>query len=112
MHSLFWPLSDIVLGGQMLFGFVYAAFMAINGEISVGDYVAYVGLVVWLIFPIRNLGRIIVQTSTGMVSYQRLMEITKQAREDLDGGKGPADRSGARRDRVQGCFVHLLGRDA
>lgn len=86
MHSLFWPLSDIVLGAQMLFGFIYAAFMAINGEISVGDYVAYVGLLVWLIFPIRNLGRVIVQTSTGMVSYQRLMDITKQAREDLDGG--------------------------
>ncbi|MBK9209334.1 MAG: ABC transporter ATP-binding protein [Anaerolineales bacterium] len=86
MHSLFWPLSDIVLGAQMLFGFIYAAFMAINGEITVGDYVAYVGLLVWLIFPIRNLGRTIVQTSTGMVSYQRLMEITKQAREDLESG--------------------------
>src|SRR3970040_549485 len=35
MHSLFWPLSDIVLGLQMLFGFVYAATMAINGEITV-----------------------------------------------------------------------------
>ncbi len=87
MHSLFWPLSDIVLGGQMLFGFIYAAFMAINNEISIGDFVAYTGLLIWLIFPIRNLGRTIVQTSTGMVSYQRLMEITKQAREDLDGGR-------------------------
>lgn len=87
MHSLFWPLSDIVLGGQMLFGFIFAGFMAINKEITVGDYVAYVGLLVWLIFPIRNLGRVIVQTSTGMVSYQRLMDITKQAREDLNGGK-------------------------
>jgi ATP-binding cassette subfamily B protein len=87
MHSLFWPLSDIVLGAQMLFGFIFAAFMAINGEISVGDYVAYVGLLVWLIFPIRNLGRTIVQTSTGMVSYQRLMEITKVAREDLEDGQ-------------------------
>jgi ATP-binding cassette subfamily B protein len=87
MHSLFWPLSDIVLTTQMLFGFVYAAYMAINGDITVGDYIAYVGLLVWLIFPIRNLGRIIVQTSTGMVSYARLMEITKQAREDLVGGK-------------------------
>ncbi len=87
MHSLFWPLSDIVLGGQMLFGFIFAAFMAINKEITTGDFVAYTGLLIWLIFPIRNLGRTIVQTSTGMVSYQRLMEITKQAREDLDGGK-------------------------
>lgn len=87
MHSMFWPLSDIVLGFQMLFGFVYAARMAINGEITVGMYIAYVGLVVWLIWPIRNLGRIIVSASTGMVSYGRLMEIVKQAREPLFDGK-------------------------
>jgi ATP-binding cassette subfamily B protein len=83
MHSLFWPLSDIVLGLQMLFGFIYAALMAINGEITVGMYLAYVGLVVWLIWPIRNLGRIIVNASSGMVSYGRLMEVVKQDREPL-----------------------------
>ncbi|MEW6285498.1 MAG: ABC transporter ATP-binding protein [Chloroflexota bacterium] len=87
MHSMFWPLSDIVLGLQMLFGFVYAANMAINGEITVGMYIAYVGLVVWLIWPIRNLGRIIVSASTGMVSYGRLMEVVRQAREPLHDGK-------------------------
>ena len=87
MHSMFWPLSDIVLGFQMLFGFVYAARMAINGEITVGMYLAYVGLVVWLIWPIRNLGRIIVSASTGLVSYGRLMEVVKQTREPLFDGK-------------------------
>ncbi len=87
MHSLFWPLSDIVLGLQMLGGFVFAGVMVINREITVGTYLAYVGLVVWLIWPIRNLGRLIVQTSTGMVSYGRLLEIIKQEREDLFGGK-------------------------
>ncbi len=87
MHSLFWPLSDIVLGFQMLFGFVYGAIMTINGEISLGTYIAYIGLVVWLIWPIRNLGRIIVQTSTGMVSYARLMEVVKQQREPLLDGQ-------------------------
>jgi ATP-binding cassette subfamily B protein len=86
MHSLFWPLSDILLGLQMLGGFVFAAFMVINGDITVGTYLAYAGLVVWLIWPIRNLGRLIVQTSTGMVSYGRLMEITKQMREPLTDG--------------------------
>jgi ATP-binding cassette subfamily B protein len=86
MHSLFWPLSDIVLGFQMLAGFVYGANMAINGEITVGTYLAYAGLVVWLIWPIRNLGRLIVQTSTGMVSYSRLMQIVKQEREPLTDG--------------------------
>ncbi len=87
MHSMFWPLSDVVLGFQMLFGFVFAATMAIRGEITLGMYIAYVGLVVWLIWPIRNLGRIIVSASTGLVSYGRLMEIVRQAREPLFDGK-------------------------
>lgn len=92
MHALFWPLSDVVLGFQMLFGFLLGATMAIRGEITVGNYLTYVGLVVWLIWPIRNLGRIIVQTSSGMVSYGRLMEIVKQGREPLrDGRVRPAD---------------------
>src|SRR5258706_2099157 len=41
MHSMFWPLSDIVLGFQMLFGFIFAATMAIKGEITVGMYIAW-----------------------------------------------------------------------
>ena len=87
MHSLFWPLSDIVLGFQMLAGFIYGAIMAINGEITIGTYLAYAGLVVWLIWPIRNLGRLIVQTSTGMVSYGRLTKIIEQEREPLTDAK-------------------------
>jgi ATP-binding cassette, subfamily B, bacterial len=87
MHSLFWPLSDLACGFQMLGGFIFAAILAIRGEISVGTYPAYVGLVVWLIWPMRNLGRLIVQTSTGLVSYERLMEIVKQQREPLTDGK-------------------------
>ena len=87
MHSLFWPLSDIACGLQMLGGFIFAGILAIRGEISVGTYPAYVGLVVLLIWPMRNLGRIIVNTSTGLVSYERLMEIVKQEREPLTDGK-------------------------
>ena len=87
MHSLFWPLSDVVLGFQMLAGFVYGANLAINGTITVGTYVAYTGLIIQLIWPIRNLGRIIVQASSGLVSYGRLMEIVKQDREPLLDGR-------------------------
>ncbi len=86
MQSLFWPLSDLLCGFQMLAGFIYAGILAIHGEITIGTYPAYVGLVVWLIWPMRNLGRIIVNTSTGLVSYDRLMEIVKQAREPLTEG--------------------------
>ena len=87
MHSLFWPLSDIVLGLQMLGGFIFAGLLVINGKLNVSDYPVYVALVVWLIWPIRNLGRLIVQTSTGLVSYGRLMEIVRQEREPLNDGQ-------------------------
>lgn len=86
MDSLFWPFSDILCGGQMLAGYIIGAIMAINGEISVGTYLAYAGLVVYIIYPLRNLGRIIVQTSNGLVSYGRVMDIIKENREPLDQG--------------------------
>ncbi len=86
MHSLFWPFSDILCGAQMLAGYLIGAMMAINGEISVGTYIAYAGLVIYIIFPLRNLGRIIVQTSTGLVSYDRVTDIIKESREPLDDG--------------------------
>ncbi len=86
MQSLFWPVSDIVCSFQTLTGFFVAATMAINGQITVGTYLAYAGLVGWLIWPMRNLGRLIVQTSTGLVSYSRVMEIIKQKREPLTEG--------------------------
>jgi ATP-binding cassette subfamily B protein len=86
MHALFWPISDIFCSFQMLFGYYYGATLAINGVITPGTYLAYAGLVVWLIFPMRSLGRLIVQTSTGLVSYGRVMDVIKQEREPLDEG--------------------------
>jgi ATP-binding cassette subfamily B protein len=86
MHSLFWPVSDIACAAQMLGGFMTGAIMAINGEISIGTYLAYAGLVVWLIWPMRNLGRLIVQTSTGLVSFGRVLDIIRENREPLDKG--------------------------
>jgi ATP-binding cassette subfamily B protein len=70
----------------MLTGFFIGALMALNGEITVGTYLAYAGLVVWVIWPLRNLGRIIVQTSTGLVSFGRVLEILKEDREPVDEG--------------------------
>jgi ATP-binding cassette subfamily B protein len=85
-NSLFWPMSDTLCGLQMLAGFFLGALMAIQGTITIGTYLAYAGLVVWVIFPMRNLGRLIVQTSSGMVSYDRVMTIIKENREPLDEG--------------------------
>jgi len=86
MHSLFWPLSNILCGAQMLGGFCAGALMALNGTITVGTYLAYAGLVVWIIWPMRNLGRLIVHMSTGLVSYGRVIKLIKEEREPLDTG--------------------------
>jgi ATP-binding cassette subfamily B protein len=92
IHSLFWPITDVICGAQMLTAFTIGAIMALNQEITVGTYIAFASLVIWIIWPMRNLGRLIVQTSTGMVSYSRVVEIIKQDREPLlDGEYLPED---------------------
>jgi ATP-binding cassette subfamily B protein len=86
MHSLFWPISDTLCNIQILSGLLIGSLMAINGTISIGTYLAYAGLVIWIIWPLRNLGRLIVQLSTGQVSYTRVMDIIREDREPLDEG--------------------------
>jgi len=87
MHSSYWPISDILTGIQMLLGFTIGALMAINGTITIGEYITYAGLLIWILWPIRNLGRLIVQLSSGLVSFDRVMTVIKEQREPLDTGE-------------------------
>ena len=82
-HATFWPVTDLICGAQMLTGFAVAALMTINGTLTIGDYLAYAGLVLWLIWPIRNLGRLIVEMSSGLVSLGRVTEVLGATRESI-----------------------------
>jgi ATP-binding cassette subfamily B protein len=86
LHSLFWPGTDILCSLQILIGTFIGAGMVMQGTITMGTFLAYGWLVVWVIWPLRNLGRIIVQMSTGLVSYGRVMEVIRENREPLDEG--------------------------
>jgi ATP-binding cassette subfamily B protein len=86
MHSAYWPISDTLCALQMLLVIGVGAVMAIDGRITVGTYVAMTGMVVWIVWPLRNLGRLIVQISTGLVSYRRVADIIAQEREDVESG--------------------------
>lgn len=94
MHALYWPISDFIAGSQMLFAYFLGALLVLQssvvigpftwvGGLSVGDYLAFAGMVVMLIFPIRQLGELIVQMSTGFVSYGRVLELAEYDREYL-----------------------------
>ena len=97
LHSIYWPLSDVLTGYQMLAGFVLGAFLVLTGEgnvfatvgpitltgISLGTYISYMALIGWIINPLRNLGRLIVDMTRGIVSFNRLVKIFKEQWEDL-----------------------------
>ena len=87
LHSVYWPISDILSSFQLLFGLTVGALMVMDGMITIGTYVAYAGMIIWIIWPIRNLGRLVTQMSAGLVSYGRVTELIKEMEEPLDVGK-------------------------
>ncbi len=86
MHAIYWPVTDMMTGLQMVAGYTLGALMVIDGTISLGTYLAYVGMIIWIIEPMRGLGRIIVQASTGLVSYERVADLIREEREPLTEG--------------------------
>ena len=87
MHALFWPLTDVVCFSQILAVFYLGAQMVMAGTLTLGTYLAFVNLIGWLIWPVRNLGRLVAQSSTGLVSYSRVAEVINQEQEDVTNGQ-------------------------
>lgn len=83
MHASYWPIVETISGLQMLFIFFLGGWMVINGEITIGTYLAVAGLVIWIIWPMQNLGRLMVQASMGLVSYTRIAEILGESEEPV-----------------------------
>ncbi len=83
MHALFWPLSDIICSAQNVGSTFYAATMVLNNLMTIGDFISFSGLLGWLIWPIRNLGRLMIDTSRALVSYGRISVVLKAPEEDM-----------------------------
>ncbi len=86
MHSLYWPSSDVIMGLQMVGGILVGSLMTISGAITPGTFLAYLGMIVWILWPLRNLGKMLAQSSMAMISYGRVAEIIQVQREKLDSG--------------------------
>jgi len=83
LNNLFWPLTDIICVMQTLLIIALGGFMAISGQITAGSFIAITGLLANIIWPIRNLGRIVVEASTTFVSYKRVLEILAEPPEAI-----------------------------
>ena len=92
LHTMFWPIVEFLTGGQVLIGMSVAALMALNGEISLGTYIAFTGLLIATIWPVQGIGRLVAHVSTGLVSLNRVQEIIRQEREQLEEGSAPANK--------------------
>lgn len=73
--SAFWSSNDLISGLQVMLITVYGAVLCVHGEITVGEYIAFVSYNSMLVWPVRALGRIISEMSKAGVSIDRISYI-------------------------------------
>ncbi len=89
--SRFWSISDVLSGIQVMLVVVFGVVFVLRGQMTSGEYIAFLsynGLLVW---PIRQLGRMISEMSKAGVSVDRIADIMKAEEEqDAPGAKTPS----------------------
>lgn len=94
--AIYWPGSDFISMAQTGVTLVYGVFLAATAStsgLSVGDmtkFVSYIGMLLW---PIRQMGRILSDMGKSMVSFDRLDEIlsAKPEEDAPDATDAPVD---------------------
>ena len=73
--SRFWSVSDVLSGIQVMLIVIFGAYFCINGTMSEGEYIAFISYNSMLVWPIRQLGRMISELSKAGVSIDRVFYI-------------------------------------
>ena len=73
--SRFWSVSDIFSGVQVMLVVIFGAYFCIYGSLSEGEYIAFISYNSMLVWPIRQLGRMISEMSKASVSMERIFYI-------------------------------------
>ena len=66
--SRFWSVSDIFSGIQVMLVVIFGAYFCIRGSLTEGEYIAFISYNSMLVWPIRQLGRMISEMSKAGVS--------------------------------------------
>ena len=92
--SLYWSVGDLLTGAQILTVICLGVTSAVSGDITVGEFIAFVSYNASMAWPVRGLGRIISEMSKAGVSIDRLSYILDAEEEkDREGAvKPPMDR--------------------
>lgn len=96
----YWGTSDFICFAQILLVLVASIFEVRNGVLTVGDatlFVSYISMVLW---PVRNVGRILSDLGKVGVAIERLEEVFIVEEEALDCGDKPAVKGAVTFDNV------------
>ncbi|NLX83164.1 MAG: ABC transporter ATP-binding protein [Clostridiales bacterium] len=90
LDAIYWSSGDLMGMLQTLLTLVFCLMEARAGRISVGDIVVFTSYIGMLLWPVRNLGRVLSQGGRTMVALERIDEILRQKQEkDVDGAITP-----------------------
>ena len=78
MSALLEPVISTLFGISYLIGLVYGGNMVINGDITLGNYVAFNTYLTVIVNPIMSIGRISNMLQRGLASYKRLRDIMRE----------------------------------
>ena len=90
----YWGTSDLICLTQIFVIILAGIFAAVRGDLSVGSFfvfISYEGMILW---PVRNLGRILADRGKMSVSIGRLQEILDETPEDVASGETPPIEAG------------------
>ena len=73
--SQFWSVSDILSGLQVMLVVVFGAWFCVQGSLNEGEYIAFISYKSMMVWPIRQLGRMISEMSKAGVSIDRVAYI-------------------------------------
>ncbi len=79
--SYYWSFGDLFSGLQVLTIIVFGAIEAVNGNITLGEFLAFVSYNSMLVWPIRAFGRVLSEMSKAKVSLKRISEILNEEEE-------------------------------
>ena len=73
--SRFWSISDILSGVQIMLVVIFGAYFCVHGNLHSGEYIAFISYNAMMVWPIRQLGRMISELSKAGVSIDRVAYI-------------------------------------